>query len=799
MRQSGLGLAGLSAIVLSVSATPSDAQQSGATTLDPIHIDSPVKRAKPRVASQKRAPRNAPRRAAAARQPDADRQVQPLFVESPKGHVDGIVAHRSMTGTKTDASLLETPQSITVVTQDQVQAQGARSIAEALRYEPGIVSESRIGDRFDNVFARGFGGFGANANYVHFWDGLRLPRGANYANPSVDPYLLERIEVLRGPASILYGQNNPGGLVNLVSKSPTAVPFNEIFTRFGDHGRIEGGFDLSGPVDKNGQLLYRITGLGRYGENEVNYTTSERYLIAPSFTWRPDADTKLTVRASYDHDPSSFQPNWLPALGTLQKNPNGQIPRNFFSGHPDYNSYNREQSTIGYEFEQRLNETWTVRQNFRYMHLNSDFKAVSVSAGGPSPIGYVPAGQCGGIANLCLNRTSTHYVESLDAVTLDNQAQAKFDTGALRHTALFGVDYQWSSANALSNNLGGPGLAVPPVNFLNPNYGTIATLPSLLFSTDQDRSQVGIYAQDQIRLDKWAFVFGVRNDQSKQSTQSVRLSDGLVSGVAKPDDSAWTWRAGATYLFDNGFAPYISYSTSFDPTLGTDFTGAAFIPTTGKQLEGGLKYQPTWFNGFFMVSVFDIRQKNVLMMDSVHAAAGYPQCTASANYCQTQAGEVRSTGVELSGKATPVPGLDLIASYSYTDIRITESPQIVTGIPLVGKRPVGAPANTAALWGDYTFQYGSLRGFGFGGGVRYIGSSYGDNINSAAMVVPSYTLADLAVHYDLGELNRQFKGWKVAFNVNNLFDKEYVSACASNTQCFYGSGRTYLASTRFQW
>jgi iron complex outermembrane receptor protein len=307
MRQSGLGLAGLSAIVLSVSATPSDAQQSGATTLDPIHIDSPAKRAKPRAASQKRAQqRNASRRTAPARQPDADRQVQPLSVESPKGHVDGIVAHRSMTGTKTDASLLETPQSITVVTQDQVQAQGARSIAEALRYEPGIVSESRIGDRFDNVFARGFGGFGANANYVHFWDGLRLPRGANYANPSVDPYLLERIEVLRGPASILYGQNNPGGLVNLVSKNPTAVPFNEIFTRFGDHGRIEGGFDLSGPVDKNGQLLYRITGLGRYGENEVNYTTSERYLIAPSFTWRPDADTKLTcARATITTHPAS--------------------------------------------------------------------------------------------------------------------------------------------------------------------------------------------------------------------------------------------------------------------------------------------------------------------------------------------------------------------------------------------------------------------------------------------------------------------------------------------------------------
>lgn len=792
-------MAGLGAVIILAPMTPSSAQQSGATTLAPVTIDSPAHRTAPRTRPGRVERRSAPGRnsPSVARRPvNVEAQSQPTHAESAKGHVEGYVAHRSMTGTKTDSSLIETPQSITVVTQDQIQDQGARSIAEALRYEPGIVSETRVGDRFDNVFARGFGGFGGNANYVHFWDGLRLPRGVNYANPSIDPYLLERVEILRGPASILYGQNNPGGLVNLVSKAPAETPFHEVFTRFGDHNRIEGGFDLSGPVDKDGQLLYRVIGLGRTGDNEVNYTKSERQLIAPSFTWRPDLDTTLTVRASYDHDPFSFQPNWLPALGTLQKNPNGQIPRNFFAGHPDYNTYDREQSSIGYELEHRFDEIWTVRQNFRYAHLDSDFKAVSVSSGGPNPIGYAPAASCGGVANLCLFRTSTHYVEQLDALTLDNQAQAKFDTGILKHTALFGVDYQWSSANALSNNLGGPGGTVPNVNYLNPNYGTISA-PALLYSTDQDRSQLGIYAQDQIRLDKWAFVLGVRNDQSKQSTQSATLASGALSGVAKPSDSAWTWRAGATYLFDSGLAPYVSYSTSFEPTLGTTYTGAAFVPTTGNQLEGGIKYQPAWFNGFFMVSVFDVRQQNVLMQDSSHP--GTPLCTAAAGFCQLQAGEVRSTGVELSGKTTPIAGLDIIASYAYTDIRITESPQIVSGIPLVGKVPVGAPAHTAGLWADYTFQQGPLLGFGFGAGVRYVGSSYGDNINSAAMVVPAYTLADLAIHYDLAGLGRQFQGWRVAFNVSNLFDKEYVSACASNTQCFYGSGRTYLASARFRW
>jgi iron complex outermembrane receptor protein len=717
-------------------------------------------------------------------------------VETAKGPVQGYVAHRSATGTKTDSSLMETPQSITVVTREQIEAQGARSVAEALRYEPGVVSETRIGDRFDNVFARGFGGFGANANYVHFWDGLRLPRGVNYANPSVDPYLLERVEVLRGPASILYGQNNPGGLVNLISKNPTAIPFREVLFRLGDHGRIEGGFDLGGPIDKDGQFLYRVIGLGRYAGNEVDYTTTERYLIAPAITWRPNLDTTLTVRASYDRDPSSFQPNWLPALGTLQANPNGQIPRSFFSGHPDYNVYDRTQTTVGYEFEHRFSDVWTVRQNLRYMHLDSDFKAVSVSSGGPNPLGYVPAAQCGGKANLCLFRTSTHYVESADTLAVDNQAQAQFDTGILRHTALLGIDYQWVSANAVSNNLGGPGGPVPNVNYLNPVYGTI-TQPALLYSTDQTRSQLGFYAQDQVRIDRLALVFGVRNDQSRLSTESRNLATGARSAVAEPTDSAWTWRAGATYLFDNGLAPYMSYSTSFEPTLGTDYTGAAFVPTTGKQIEGGIKYQPVWFNGYILLSFFDIRQQNVLMQDTAHAATAL--CTAAAGFCQAQAGEIRSQGFEVSGKLTPVAGLDLVASYSHADIHITESRQIVSGVPLKGKVPVGAPAHTAALWADYTIQHGALTGFGFGGGVRYISASYGDNINSTAMIVPSYTLVDAALHYDLSGLGRSFAGWKMAFNVTNLFDKEYVSACASNTQCFYGAGRSYLASARFRW
>ncbi|TFV78663.1 TonB-dependent siderophore receptor [Bradyrhizobium frederickii] len=759
------------------------AQAISSTNLPPVVVEH----SKPRPArrTSHAIPPAAPRAATAQPKPAPESGAAN---ETARGPVRGVVAHRSATGSKTDASILEVPQSITVVTRDQMTTQGVRTVAEALRYEPGVVSETRVGDRFDGVFIRGFGGFGANANYLHFWDGLRLPRGVSYAMPSIDPYLLERVEVLRGPASVLYGQNNLGGMVNLISKSPTAAPQGEVMARFGDHNRIEGGFDVGGPLTKDGQLLYRLIGLARKADTEVNYTTTERELIAPMVTWRPTLDTTFTLRAVHDRDPSSYQPNTLPALGTLQANPNGQIPRSFFAGHPNYNTYDRTQDSIAYEFEHRFDDTWAVRQNFRYMNISSDFKALSVT-------GFGAGSTCGAgtTANLCLARTSTHYLETLQAAAIDNQVEARFATGWLQHTVLMGGDYQTSSADATFGN----GTSTN-VNYLNPNYGTIVA-PALTTQTVQNREQTGVYLQDQMRLGKLALVLGVRNDWANAFSDTRTIATGAYTNRSHPSDSATTWRAGATYLFDNGLAPYASYSTSFEPTIGTDYTGAAFAPTTGEQYEIGVKYQPTGFNGMFMLSLYDITQNNVLTIDTTHLYSSYPACTQSGIYCQIQQGQVRSKGIELSAKVSPLPGLDLIAAFSHNDIEITRSTQVVSGIAIQGKAPVGAPANTASLWADYTLQSGQLAGFGFGGGIRYVGESFGDNINSMAMVVPAYTLADLMLHYDLHGLSPQLKGWKLAFNMTNVFDKTYVSACASSTQCFYGSGRATMGTIKYQW
>lgn len=693
------------------------------------------------------------------------------------------------TGTKTATPIARTPQSITVVPRAQIEAQASLTVSQALRYEPGLASETRSGNRSDSVFIRGFGGFGGNASYVQFLDNLRLPKGVNYAIPSIEPYLLERIDVLHGPASVLYGQSNPGGLVNLVGKRPLSVPYNEVLTRIGNFGHVEGGFDLSGPVDPEGRLLYRLIGLGRDTDNAVKDSADQRMMIAPMLTWRPDAGTTLSVQGLYQRDPNSFQSNWMPALGTLLRNPNGQIPYTFQSGNPLYNSFRREQSAFSYQFEHAVDDTLTLRQNFRYFHLDTDFKAFSVPAGGSA---FAAASLCGGRTNLCLARTPQAYVESLDAVALDNEAEAHVWTGPLKHTVLTGLGYLWTGPSARY----GTG-TTSYVNYLTAAYGAF-TVPTITTEQRQDNSQLGLYGEDQIQWGNWNLQVGLRHDWARNRAQTTTLSTGRTT-LARTDSEATTWRVGLLYQFENGLAPFADYATSFEPQAGTGFGGVAFRPTTGEQVEAGLKYQPPGVDALLQVAAFDLTQYNVLTTDTAHTGTNTAVTGCSATVCQVQTGAINSRGVEFSAKASPLPGLALIAAYGYADVTVTRSSVVTDGITVRGKRPVGVPDQTISGWGDYTIQSGEWRGFGFGGGLRYVGSSFGDAINSAAYKVPGVLLADAQVHYDFGAVNPSLKGLTAAVNATNLFDKQYVSACASANQCFYGTSRTILATVSYRW
>lgn len=694
--------------------------------------------------------------------------------ETATGPVRGYVARRSATATKTDTPIIETPRSITVVPREQIVNQGAQSVSQALRYSAGVIAETRpTNGRYDTVFLRGFGGGGTQAAYINYLDGLKVQRGISYAIPSTEVYGLERIEILRGPASVLFGQVSPGGIVNQVSKRPQSTPHGEIQLQGGTWNRLQGAFDIGGPVDPAKTLLYRVVGLARTSDTQVDHTKEERIFIAPSLTWQPTADTSLTILASYQRDPETGFYGGLPAPGTRLPNPNGRIPTSFFAGDPIFEGFSRDTAQIGYQFSHRFNDTWTVRQNLRFQHVESKFKTLAAA----------------GIAsNLrTIMRRPGYSRERMNGLVVDNQVEARFSTGALSHTALVGLDYQYSWAN---RSLGAGG-AAQPIDFTRPVYYQSFTPPPIAY-TDREQNFAGLYLQDQIRLDKWAFLLGVRQDwvESRQKTQASPGS--ATFRRTKETDDAFSGNAGVVYLFDNGLAPYASFSTSFEPVSGTDFSGNAFDPSEGEQYEIGLKYQPTGLNSFVQVSAFNLTQTNVLTADPVNP-----------NF-SVQTGEIRSRGFEFEARLNLLEGLDVIGAYTFVDAKVTKD----NNPNYRGRTPVGVPKHTASLWGHYTVSQGALRGLSFGAGVRYIGVTPGDATGWFSLAgfppvratVPAYTLVDAVLSYDLGARFDELKGFNVAVNANNLFDKEYVSGCyAVNNGCVYGPRRTILGTLSYRW
>ncbi|AWB07532.1 TonB-dependent siderophore receptor (plasmid) [Azospirillum humicireducens] len=680
--------------------------------------------------------------------------------ERATGPVVGYVARQSATATKTDTPILETPQSVAVVTRDQMDAQAAQNLADALNYTSGVTT-GRNGESSsfggDGISVRGFGGDGTTGvSFNEYLDGLRL-KGSGYLTSGIDPYLFERVEVLKGPASVLFGQASPGGLVNMVTKQPSPDAKHEILLQTGSNGRKQAALDVGGDVTGDGRLSYRFAGVGLDTETQTDFTERRRLAAAPSVTWKPTDDTSLTLIGLYQRDNFDGSPlNFLPAQGTLLYNPNGKLPTSFFMGDPNFNEWDRKTMSIGYRFEHRFDEHWTVRQNARYLHNDLSYK------------GLYAAGLQADLRTM--RRSAFSLTERADDLTIDNQIQATFDTGPLRHTVLAGVDHQRLKSDTVR------GLATAPtLDIFNPVYGLSIADPPIYQSIATRITQTGVYAQDQIKWGGLVLLMGGRQDWAE-----TRQRNRLNQGTSAQQSDAFTGRVGALYLFDNGLAPYASYSESFEPTAGSDFFGRPFEPTTGQQYEAGVKYQPPGSNSLLTVSAFHITQQNVTTADPQHT-----------NF-NVQTGEIRSRGIEAEARISLAEGLNAVASYTWLDAEVTKSNDVNRG-----KRPVAVPTHSASAWGDYTVQDGPLAGLGGGIGVRYVGFTYGDPANS--FKVPSHTLVDAALRYDLSHLHPHLQGVQAAVNASNLFDKEFVSACSRATNCYYGLRRTVIGSLKYSW
>lgn len=701
----------------------------------------------------------------------------PAAQESAWGPAATIAARQSATATKTDTPIQKVPQSISVVTAEEMALHQPKSVKEALSYTPGVAVGTRgASNTYDYLIIRGFAADGQSQN--NYLNGLKM-QGNFYNDAVIDPYMLERAEVMRGPVSVLYGKSNPGGLLNMVSKRPTTEPLKEIQFKMGTDSLFQTGFDFSDALDDDGVYSYRLTGLARSANAQQQGAEEQRYAIAPSFSWRPDDKTNFTFLSYFQNEPETGYYGWLPKEGTVSKLPNGsRLPTDFNEG-ANNNTYSRNEKMVGYSFEHEFNDTFTVRQNLRYAQNKVSQNSVYGYGMCSDPL-YTkdPANSpCASVPQSDWDHTLTRqYVidnEKLQNFAVDTQLQSKFATADVDHTLLTGVDFM-RMRNDIDSWFGYAG-SVSPSDIYNLDrsdfdFGSHPG-PSGPYKVLNKQKQTGLYMQDQMQWDQVLVTLGGRYDWAKQDSLN------RVSGVQDSrDDRQFTWRGGVNYLFDNGVTPYFSYSESFEPASQTGASGNIFAPSKGKQYEAGVKYVPSDRPIVLTGAVYQLTKTNNLMADP------------NGSFWSVEGGEIRSRGVEIEAKAALSASVNVVGSYTYTDAEYT------TDTTYKGNTPAQVPKHMASLWGDYTLYDGALSGLTLGTGVRYTGSSYGDPANS--FKVGSYTLVDALVRYDLARVG--MAGSNVALHVNNLFDREYVASCFQTYGCFWGAERQVVATATFR-
>ncbi|MGK6310015.1 TonB-dependent siderophore receptor [Variovorax sp. DT-64] len=652
-------------------------------------------------------------------------------VETATTPVIGYRAKNAVSATKTDTPLAETPQAVTVITRDQIVDQGATNLQDALTYAAGVRSDAYgLDARTDSFRVRG-------AYSDVYLDGLRQAYGHYTSTTRTEPYMLERLEVLRGPSGMLFGSGTAAGIVNMVSKRPLQEAQRELGVQLGSWNRRQLQADLTGPLSADGQWSYRLIAVAREADTQVDFVPDDRRMIAPSLTWRPSAATSLTLQGLYQKDKSGTTSQFFPWEGTILPNPNGRLPTSRFIGEPgDY--YDSERKTFGWLFEHKFNDNFTFRQNFRHAQNENDNSyhwadAFTIPGGwGADPVG---------------KRRLSRFLDSsltrnrID--TLDNHLESHFDTGVLKHTLLVGADYQRHRENVWA------GISTSEIDAYAPLYGNRVE-PERAARPRTTQRATGIYLQDQIKLGNWNFIAGLRHDRVVAGSE----------GSEDARDSATSKRFGVLYAFPSGWSPYVSYAESFTPQSPRD--GRVFAPLRGEQWEVGVKYEPPGRGLAFNAAVYDLREKN-------QVAQPFPNI-------YTQLGETKTRGVELEAKGSITPNLDVTAHYNYTDL----DPQLE-----------GLPRHQAAVWAKYRFAIAGVPGFSAGAGVRHMGAFRDVSFGGYGPRIPSVTLLDLVFAYETAN-------WRYALNINNATDKEYFSTCLSRGDCWWGTRRNVVASATYR-
>ncbi|MCW2413347.1 iron complex outermembrane receptor protein [Sphingobium sp. B8D3D] len=650
---------------------------------------------------------------------------------------DAIIVTAARTGTKTDTALIELPQPIKVITSEQYLAQGAISISDTVKYAAGVLANPYGRDtRVDGFNVRGL-------DALQFRDGMR-DIFSYYASITADPYNFSRVEIVRGPASVLFGQGSIGGLVNLVSKTPEFRTGGELSLVYGSYDRKEALGDVNIALADN--LAIRAVGRVRDADTYVDHVPDDRVMFAPSIRWQPTPDTDIVLTGLYQEDDTGSTSQFLPIVGTFlpnAANPSGKLDRYTFVGKAGWDRYAGRSLQGGGFITHNFSDTITLSLKARYIDSNLEYKTHYADSYSNPTDPFSVYGTDG--------RTIGLYADASDArmnvFSTDNNLQFNFNTGAnIEHKLLVGIDYSW---NEVAKRYAA---GVEVVDLYDIDYDALLTYePSGPF-TAQSQKQLGIYVQDQIRFyDRVSVVLGARRDR--------------VTNSAGQEDKATTFRAGIIGEIGAGISPFFSYTESFLPVAGSidngDGTfGAPYRPQTGTQFEAGVKWQPAP-STLVTATVFKIKERNRVL----YLAAGGT----------AQSGELNTEGFEIEASHTLPGNFELLANYGYSKLESETN----TDLDYM-------PRHTASLWSTKTFGLAGEAQLRLGGGVVYSGKSVSTS-TVWSIVTPSRTTVDALV-----EISKN--NWRIALNATNLLNEKYFASCLARGDCFVGAPRNVMAT-----
>lgn len=660
--------------------------------------------------------------------------------DAPRTDEDSIVVTAATTGSKTDTALVELPQPIKVITSEQYLSQGAISISDTVKYAAGVLANPYGRDtRVDGFNVRGL-------DALQFRDGMR-DIFSYYASITSDPYNFSRVEILRGPASVLFGQGSIGGLVNLVSKTPDFTTRGELNLVYGSYDRKEAMGDVNVALADN--LAVRFVGRVRDADTYVDHVPDDRVMFAPSIRWQPTPDTDIVLTGLYQEDDTGSTSQFLPIVGTFMPNnvAGEQLDRYTFVGKAGWDRYDGRSLQGGGSITHRFSDNVKLSLKARYIDSDLEYNTHYADSYSNPQDPFSVYGTDGRTIGLTADASDAR----MNVFSTDNNVQFNFNTGAnIEHKLLVGIDYSWNKVS--KRYAGGSEIA----DLYDIDYDALATYdPTGPFTSDSQK-QLGVYVQDQIRFyDRVSVVLGARRDR--------------VTGSSGQKDNATTFRAGIIGEIGAGISPFFSYTESFLPVAGRidngdGSYGDAYKPQTGTQYEAGVKWQPAP-STLVTATVFKIKERNRVL----YLAAGGTE----------QSGVLNTKGFEIEASHTLPGNFELLANYGYSKLKSETN----TSLDYM-------PRHTASLWSTKTFGLADEAQLRLGGGVVYSGKS----VSTSAIwsiVTPSRTTVDA-----LAEITWQ--DWRFALNATNLLNKKYYASCLARGDCFMGAPRNVMGTVGFR-